>query len=68
MDKDLIADKLYQIDKFNKKHFPIRFYSILLNEIKPFYDGNRRTSKILFANNEIMNFIDRAKKIKMMES
>ena len=47
---------------------PIIYCSILLNEIKPFYDGNGRTSKISFANNEIMNLIDRVKKIRMMES
>ena len=45
-----------------KKNSPIKSYSILLNEIKSFYDENERISKILFANNEIMNLIDGAKK------
>ena len=31
-----------------------KFYSILLNKIHPFYDGNGRTYKILFANDDII--------------
>ena len=54
MDKDLIEDKLYQIiDQFNERKItPLKFYSILLNEIHPFYDGNGRTCEILFANDD----------------
>ena len=50
MDRDLIKDILYQIiDQFNEsKITPLKFYSTLLNEINPFYDGNSRTCKILF--------------------
>ena len=67
MDNDLTANKLYQVNKFNGKTFsPIKFYSIPLNKIKPFNDGNGRTSKILFRNNKIMDLIDGAKLIKMM--
>ena len=42
MDKDLIEDKLYQIiNQFNeRKIMSAKFYSALLNEINPFYDGN----------------------------
>ena len=42
MDKELIEDKLYQIiDKFSeRKVTTTKFYSILLNKIQPFYDGN----------------------------
>ena len=42
MDKDLIEDKLYQIiNQFNeRKIMSAKFYSVLLNEINPFYDGN----------------------------
>ena len=49
MDKDLIEDKLYQIiDQFNKRKITLTksFYSILLNEIHPFYNRNGRTCKI----------------------
>ena len=54
MDKDLIEDKLYQIiDQFNERKItPLKFYSILLNEMHPFYDGNGRTCEILFANDD----------------
>ena len=31
-----------------------KFYSILLNKILPFYDGNGRTFKMLFTNDEII--------------
>ena len=57
IDKDLIENKLYQfnerkiIDQFNERKItPAKFYSILLNDIHPFYDGNGRTWKILFGN------------------
>ena len=45
MDKELIEDKLYQIKvQFNeRKIMSAQFYSILLNKIHPFYDGNGRT-------------------------
>ena len=52
MDKGLIKYKLYQIiDQFNERKLHLqKFYSILLNRIHPFYDGNSRMCKILFAN------------------
>ena len=55
-DKELIEDKLYQIiDQFNERKITsTKFYSILLNKIHPFYDGNGRTCKILFANDDIL--------------
>ena len=55
MDKELIEDKLYQIiDQFNeKKVTSTKFYSILLNKIHPFSDGNCRMCKMLFANYDI---------------
>ena len=42
MDKDLIEDKLYQIiNQFNeRKIMSAKFYSVLLNQINPFFDGN----------------------------
>ena len=51
MGKKLIDDKLYQIiDQFNERKItPTKFYSILLNKIHPFYDGNGRTCKIQVA-------------------
>ena len=51
MNKDLIADKLDQlIDQLNEgKIDPQDFYLELLNNIHPFYDGNGRNCKILFA-------------------
>ena len=56
VDKELIEDKLYQIiDQFNeRKIMSAKFYSILLNRKHPFYDGNGRTCKILFANDDII--------------
>ena len=56
MDKELIEDKLYQIiDQFNgRKIISTKFYSILLNKIHPFYDGNGRTCKILCANDDVI--------------
>ena len=56
MDKTLTGNKLYQIiDQFNQRKITSRmFYSILLNKIHPFYDGNGRTCKIQFANDDII--------------
>ena len=56
MDKELIEDKFYQItDQFNERKITsTKFYSILLNKIHPFYDGNGRTCEILFANDDIL--------------
>ena len=56
MDKKIIEDKPYRImDQFNERKFTsTKFYSILLNKIHPFYDGNGRTCKILFANDDII--------------
>ena len=56
MDKELIENKLYQvIDQFNERKITsTKFYSILLNKIHLFYDGNGRTCKILFANDDII--------------
>ena len=49
MDKDLIENKLHQtINQFNERKITsTKFYSILLNKIHPFYDGNGRTGKCL---------------------
>ena len=56
MDRELIENKFYQIiDQFNeRKIISTKFYSILLNKILPFYDGNGRTFKMLFTNDEII--------------
>ena len=56
MGKELIEDKLYQIiDQFNERKITsTKFYSMLLNKIHPFYDGNGRTCKILFTNDDII--------------
>ena len=56
MDEDLIEDNLYQIiDQFNERKITSpKFYSILLNKIHPFYDGNGRTCQILLANDDII--------------
>ena len=56
MDKELIEDKLYQtIDQFNERKITsTNFYSILLNKIHPFQDGNSRTCEIMFANDDII--------------
>ena len=54
MDKNLKEDKLYQIiyQVNERKIRPIKFYSILPNKIHLFHDGDGRTSKILFANDD----------------
>ena len=65
--KDLTENKLYHIiDQFNeRKIMPVKFSSILRNKIHLFYNGNGRTSKVLFANNDkIMKLIDETKKYK----
>ena len=56
MDKQLIEYKLHQIiDQYNERKITFtKFYSILLNKIHPFYDGNAKTYKILFANDDII--------------
>ena len=64
MDKNVTEDKLYQIiDQFNKRQItPIKFYSIIIHDLHPFYDGNGRSCKILFANDDKMTeFIDDTK-------
>ena len=55
-DQQLIEDKLYEIiDQFNERKITsARFYSILLNKIRPFYDENGRACKIMFANDDII--------------
>ena len=49
MEKQLIEDKLYQIiDQFSERKITsVKFYSILLNKIHPFFDGNSRTCEML---------------------
>ena len=43
----------------------VKFYKILLHKKHPFYNGNRRISKILFANiDEISNILMRQKYLK----
>ena len=56
MDKELIEDKFYQIiDQGNEiKITSTKIYSILLNKIHPFYNGNGRMCKIVFANDDII--------------
>ena len=55
MNKQLTEDKLYQIiDQFSERKITsTKFYSILLNKIRPFYDGNGRTCETLFAIDDI---------------
>ena len=54
MDKDLVEYKLFHIiNQFNERGITsVKFYSILLNKVSPFYDKNGRSSKIPFANDE----------------
>ena len=56
MDKELIEDKVYQIlDQFNERKIATtKSYSILLNKLHPFFDGNGRTCKILLPNGDII--------------
>ena len=53
MDKEFIEDKLYRFSE--RKITSAKFYSILFNKIYPFYDGNGRTCKILFANYDVIS-------------
>ena len=55
MDKELIENNLYQIiyQFSERKITSTKFYSILLNKIHPFYDGNGRTCKILSGNADV---------------
>ena len=48
------TDKLYQIiNQFTeRKVAPVEFHGILLNETHTFYNGNGRTCKTLFANDD----------------
>ena len=50
-------DKYLKEDKFT----PAMFYSILFNEIHQFYDGNGRTCKILFGNDNKINLLIKQK-------
>ena len=53
MDKELIEDKLYKIiDQFNERK--ITSLQLQLNKIYPLYDGNGRTCKTLFVNDDII--------------
>ena len=54
MNKDVIEDKLYQIiNQFNERKITsTKFYSMFLNKIHPFYDGNSKAYKILFADDD----------------
>lgn len=52
MDKYLIEGKLYQLmDQFKEKINHREFFLVLIENIYPFYDGNGKTCKMLFANN-----------------
>ena len=44
----------------------IKFYSIILSKIDPFCDGNGRTCKILFANDDKINKLIDGTKIKKL--
>ena len=50
MDQGLIEDKLHQLeDQFKERKINHSdFYSTLLNNIHPFYDGNGRSCEIIF--------------------
>ena len=54
MDKELLEDKFYQIiDQFSERKITsTKFYSMLLNKIHPFYDGDGRTCEILRTNDD----------------
>ena len=54
MDKDLPEDKLHLIiDQFSKgKSKFTTFNSVFLKKLQPFYDGNGKTCKIMFANDD----------------
>ena len=61
MDKDLIEDKLYQIiDQFSERKItPVKFYLMFLNHIHPFYDGNGKTCKRLFPNDDKISILNK---------
>ena len=63
MDKDLIEGKLYQIiDQLSERKITPAIFFRLLNKVCAFYDGNGRTCKIVFANDDkIMKFVDRTR-------
>ena len=65
---DLIKHNLCQriAQFYERKITPVKFYSILLNEIHPFYYGNDRTLKILFANDDKINKLIDGTKIKKL--
>ena len=50
MDQGLIEDELHQLeDQFKERKINHSdFYSTLLNNIHPFYDGNGRSCEIIF--------------------
>ena len=56
MVKQLIEDELYLIiyQFVERRITSAKFYSIILNKIHPFYDGNHRMCKILFTNDDIV--------------
>ena len=64
MGKDLIEGKLYQImDQFSERKItPIKFYSILPNQIRLYFHRNDRACEILFGNDDKMiKLIDETK-------
>ena len=61
MDKNLTDDKLYEkVNQFSERKItPVKFYSLFLNEIRSSFNGNCRTFKMLFANDDkIIRLID----------
>ena len=54
------------IGQFNERKItPKVFYSIIPSKIHAFYDGNEKTSQVLFANDaEIMKLIDETEVLK----
>ena len=43
------------MDQFNERKITsTKFHSIPLNKMHPFYDGNGRTCKIIFANDNVI--------------
>ena len=53
MDKELIEYKLYE--RSERKITSAKFFSVLLNKVHSFYEGNGTTCKILFANDDIID-------------
>ena len=66
MDKDLIENKLYQrLDQFHEmKITPVKFHSITLSKIHTIYDGNDRTCKPLFSNDDKVKSLLMRQKLK----